>query len=220
MALAGATVTGVARSDPDGGNLPPSMSYRKCDVTDARAFSQICAVAAEAHGSIDVLVNAAGISLPNSLEQDAVDRFERTIAVDLSGVYRCSLEALQHMSRGASIINVTSINSILGFPDNPGYVAAKGGLRMLTRALAVDYGQRGIRVNNLAPGYIRTSMTEKSWSDTELSESRVRHTLLDRWGESSDLVGAAIFLASDASSYVTGQDVVVDGGWTAKGLVR
>ena len=108
---------------------------------------------------------------------------------------------------------------MLGFPNNPGYVAAKGGLRMLTKALAVDHGADDIRVNNLAPGYVHTDMTKTSWADAAAREDRARHTVLGRWGEPQDLVGAAIFLASDASSYVTGQDIFVDGGWTAKGLV-
>jgi len=123
------------------------------------------------------------------------------------------------MKSGGSIINITSIGSVVGFPGNPGYVASKGGLRMMTKALAVDYGQAGIRVNAIAPGYIETAMTAGSFADPELHEQRRRHTCLGRWGSVSDMVGAAIFLASDASSYVTGQDLIVDGGWTAKGLV-
>jgi NAD(P)-dependent dehydrogenase (short-subunit alcohol dehydrogenase family) len=106
----------------------------------------------------------------------------------------------------------------MGFPRNPGYVAAKGGLRMLTKALALDLGCHGIRVNNLAPGYVRTAMTEASHADPVLHGERLRHMILPRWGLPDDLVGAAVFLASDASAYVTGSDLFVDGGWTAKGL--
>jgi gluconate 5-dehydrogenase len=90
---------------------------------------------------------------------------------------------------------------------------------MMTKALAVDYGACGIRVNALAPGYIDTAMTARSFADPALHEQRRRHTCLGRWGVVGDVVGAAIFLASDASNYVTGQDLIVDGGWTAKGLV-
>ena len=123
------------------------------------------------------------------------------------------------MRPGSSIINVTSIGSMLGFPENPGYIAAKGGLRMMTKALAVDYGTSGIRVNALAPGYIHTDMTAKSFANPEENERRRKHTCLGRWGTTEDLVGAAIFLASTASAYITGQDLIVDGGWTAKGMV-
>ena len=121
--------------------------------------------------------------------------------------------------RRGSIINLTSINSVRGFPGNPGYVAAKAGLAGLTRALAVDLAADGIRVNALAPGYIRTAMTEQSYADPIRNDDRRRHTLLGRWGNPDDVVGGAVFLASDASAYVTGQELFVDGGWTANGLV-
>jgi NAD(P)-dependent dehydrogenase (short-subunit alcohol dehydrogenase family) len=90
---------------------------------------------------------------------------------------------------------------------------------MLTKALALDLAVSQIRVNNLAPGYVRTAMTEGSYNDPALNVQRRKHTMLDRWGEPDDLIGAAVFLASDASAYVTGADIFVDGGWTAKGLV-
>jgi NAD(P)-dependent dehydrogenase (short-subunit alcohol dehydrogenase family) len=118
----------------------------------------------------------------------------------------------------SSVINVTSINSVRGFPGNPGYVAAKAGLSGLTRALATDFAADGIRVNALAPGYIATAMTTTSFNDPAMHEERRRHTMLGRWGNPDDMVGAAIFLASAASAYMTGQEIFVDGGWTAKGL--
>ena len=117
-----------------------------------------------------------------------------------------------------SIVAVTSIGSILAFPNNPGYIAAKGGLRMMSKALALDLGPSNIRVNSILPGYINTEMTATSYNDPISRESRASRTMLGRWGEANDLVGAAIFLASDASQYITGTDLIVDGGWTAKGL--
>jgi NAD(P)-dependent dehydrogenase (short-subunit alcohol dehydrogenase family) len=120
--------------------------------------------------------------------------------------------------RGGSIINITSIGAELGFPDNPAYVAAKGALKQLTRSLALDLGSFGIRVNNIGPGYFRTDMTNGSWNDPQLKEDRTRRTILGRWGQPEDLAGAVIFLASDASRYITGQDLYMDGGWLAKGL--
>ena len=184
------------------------------------AIHPVFADIAAADGAIDVLVNAAGITLPTASENAAMlANFEQTLKVNLSSPFACCLAARPHMRPGSSIINITSIGSILGFPGNPGYVAAKGGLRMMTKALAVDYGASGIRVNALAPGYIHTDMTAKSFANSEQNERRLRHTCLDRWGTVDDLVGAAIFLASNASAYITGQDLFVDGGWTAKGLV-
>jgi NAD(P)-dependent dehydrogenase (short-subunit alcohol dehydrogenase family) len=217
LAAAGATVVAVARSPQPDKPFRLRVQYVVADVTGA--IDELFAGIATDHGAIDVLVNAAGVTLPAESEPEAMRAtFDRTLKVDLSAPFACCLAARPHMRPGSSIINVTSIGSLLGFPENPGYVAAKGGLRMLTKALAVDYGASGIRVNALAPGYIETSMTAASFADRAQNENRRKHTCLDRWGTPGDLVGAAIFLASDASAYVTGQDLIVDGGWTAKGL--
>jgi NAD(P)-dependent dehydrogenase (short-subunit alcohol dehydrogenase family) len=216
LGRAGAHVIGVARSARAPGQ---DFAYRRLDVTNGAAFRRFCAEVSRQRGRLDVLVHAAGISVPES--PDRAEAFSRTIDVNLKAAYGCALAASEEMKKsgGGSIIHVTSINSVRGFPGNPGYVASKGGLRMLTQALAVDLGPHNIRVNNLAPGYIRTAMTEASFADPERYEQRRRHVVLGRWGEPQDLVGAALFLASDASAYVTGQDLFVDGGWTVKGLV-
>ena len=118
-----------------------------------------------------------------------------------------------------SIINITSINAELGFPNNPAYVASKGGLKMLSKALAKDYGKFGIRVNNLGPGYMKTEMVKASYQNKKARNLREKHTILGRWGTPEDLVGPCIFLASDASKYMTGQDIYIDGGWLANGLL-
>lgn len=218
LAAAGAAVVGIARSPQPKSFLLPTVRYISADVS--APIGPLFAEIAAAQGSIDVLVNAAGITLPNASKgQTLLADFEQTVKINLSAPFACCIAARPHMRPGGSIINITSVNSVLGFPENPGYGAAKGGLRIMTKALAVDYGIHGIRVNALAPGYIHTDMTERSFSDPEQNKRRRAHTCLDRWGAPEDLVGAAIFLASDASGYVTGQDIFVDGGWTAKGLV-
>lgn len=219
FAQAGARVVALARSTaperPYSSNL---VEYRSADVS--AGLSGLFADVAARFGGLDVLVNAAGISITANREaEDATDVFDQTIRMNLCAAYWTCVAARPHMKAGGSIINVTSIGSVVGFPANPGYVASKGGLRMMTKALAIDYGTSGIRVNALAPGYIETAMTARSFADPALHEQRRRHTCLGRWGNVADVVGAAIFLAADASSYVTGQDLVVDGGWTAKGLV-
>ena len=117
---------------------------------------------------------------------------------------------------GGSIINITSLNAELAFPDNPAYVAFKGGLKQLTKSLALDLGKYNIRVNNLGPGYIRTNMTKKGWANNR--KKIEEKTILGRWGEPKDLVGTIIFLLSNASSYITGQDIYVDGGYLVNGL--
>ncbi len=220
MAQAGGNVFALARSVSSKVDIPCGVTYKQCDVTDDEAFSAICRDISSSEYAIDVLVNAAGISLFGDGCID-IERFSRTIEVNLKAAYTCSMIVSSYMrkSKSPSIVNITSINSIVGFPGNPGYVASKGGLRMLTKALAIDLIKDNIRVNAIAPGYIHTDMTDKSFSDPELYEQRLKHMIIPRWGKPEDIVGAAIFLISEASSYMTGQDIIVDGGWTAKGLI-
>ncbi len=219
-AAAGAIVTAIARSPRPGGELPRSVEYEPCDITDTQQFAKVCDTVMHEHRRLDILVNCAGISLPFDRPDELFQNFHQTLEVNLAATFRCMSTARERMTlTGAgSIINVCSLASILGFPNNPGYVASKGGLLALTRAAAVDWAADGIRVNNLIPGYIRTAMTEGSFNDAERHRRRLERTLLGRWGEPADLIGAMIFLASDASAYMTGQDVIVDGGWAAKGL--
>ena len=216
LADTGAKVFGLSRS----GTAPDDVEPIGCDLSDDLAVRHVFDDLASRHDKLDVLVNAAGISLPASAATSELDRFRQTVATDLTAAYAAILAAYPLLKKagGGSIINVTSINSVRGFPGNPGYVAAKAGLSGLTRALATDFARDGIRVNALAPGYVATNMTATSFADPALHEERRRHTMLDRWGQPDDMVGAAIFLASPASAYMTGQELFVDGGWTVKGL--
>ena len=195
----------------------------KCDITDQDRFRQICSDIVKKKKKIDVLINNAGISKANKQPNQiyAKDKWDDTLRINLTAHFSCSQEVIQYMKKRkrGSIINITSINAELGFPRNPAYVASKGGLKMLGKALAKDWGKYGIRVNNLGPGYIKTDMTKESYSNKKLREERAKHTMLGRWGEKDDLVGPCIFLASDASKYVTGQDVYVDGGWISNSII-
>lgn len=216
---AGARVVGLGRSVSSADSVR-GIPYLTCDIRDAGAFEQACERVFQSEGRLDILVNAAGITLPQDADPDLFRVFDETLAVNLTATYRCCEIASGYMKRNSrgAIINVTSIGAALGFPGNPGYVAAKGGLAALTRALALDLAPCNIRVNNLVPGYIRTAMTEESYQDPARHAARLERMMLKRWGAPEDLAGAAIFLASDASAYMTGTDVFVDGGWTAKGL--
>lgn len=220
LSAAGAYTVGIGRSPQSGSSFPNGADYLQCDILDSAAFEVICSNIVSTKGRLDILVNAAGISLSASDCVSANERFDQILSTNLRAAHQCCQSAASVMKRtgGGSIINVTSIGSVLGFPDNPAYVASKGGLRLLTKALAIDFSTYHVRVNNLAPGYVRTEMTEASFQNPERHAERLRRMVIKRWGVPEDLAGAAIFLASDASSYVTGIDLFVDGGWTAKGL--
>jgi len=189
---------------------------------DLRALTQIPELVEKIHskdGTIDVLINNAGISLSgdNPYSEEVL---EQTFSINFNAAYLLSYHTCLLMSktRAGSIINITSLGALLGFPNNPSYQASKAALRQLTKALAMDFGKYGIRVNNLCPGYILTSMTKSSYHNVILRDERSNRMILDRWGSPKDLVGACIFLASEASEYITGIDLPVDGGWLAKGL--
>lgn len=157
-------------------------------------------------GDVDVLVNCAAVTRAD---------WDTTLAVNLTGTKRMCEQA--HALGARSIINITSLGAHLAFPDNVAYEVSKAGVLALTRALAKAYAP-ACRVNAICPGYIHTPMTDASWRDPVERERRAARTMLGRWGKPADLVGAVLFLASDASAYVTGTELVVDGGWLANGL--
>ena len=168
---------------------------------------------------IDVLVNNAGITI-NGNDPYNLELLQKTMEINFEAVFHLSSLVANKMKlkKSGSIINVTSLGSKLGFPGNPSYISSKGALKQLTKAMALDFAKYGIRVNNLCPGYIKTSMTKGSFNDPNLKQKRDERIMLPRWGESEDLVGPCLFLASQASAYITGIDLPVDGGWLAKGL--
>jgi len=204
-------------------DIKKNMFHITCDITNEKSFRTVCKKIFLKHKKIDVLINNAGITTPLMKGKLFYEKenWEKTININLTASFFCSQEVIRYMikRKSGSIINITSLNAEIAFPKNPSYVASKGGLKMLGKALAKDWGKYGIRVNNLGPGYIKTDMTKKSFSNKKLREERTKHTMLGRWGDKNDLVGPCIFLASDASSYITGQDVYVDGGWLANSII-
>jgi NAD(P)-dependent dehydrogenase (short-subunit alcohol dehydrogenase family) len=190
-----------------------------CDLSDSKALSKfVDEIKYMPH--IDILVNNAGISIGNDTLDYTMEDWQKTMRVNLEVPFILSKavgEIMKREGRG-SIINITSLNSEQGFSGNPAYVASKGGLKQLSKALAMDLGKYGVRVNNIAPGYFVTNMTSKSWADPKARQLREDRTILGRWGKSEELSGLVVLLSSDASSYITGQDIYVDGGWMAKGI--
>ena len=202
-------------------DLSNNLFHIKCDLTNKKKFDNECKKIFNRHKKIDVLINNLGITLPGKNEQTYLEKnWEQTLKINLTVAFNCSQTVIKFMlkKKNGSIINITSINAELGFPNNPAYIASKGGLKMLGKSMAKDLGKYGIRVNNLGPGYFKTLMNQNSWKNLKTRKARTIRTMLDRWGEIDELVGPCIFLASDASKYVTAQDLYVDGGWTANGL--
>ena len=189
----------------------------KYDVTNNNHLNKLIKDTLSYKGKIHGLVNCAGVTYGNDLFEYTEEDWDKTYKVNLKAPYELSRKVAKEMKNtGGSIINITSLNSELAFPNNPAYIAFKGGLKQLTKSLALDLGKYNIRVNNLGPGYIRTNMTKQGWANNRKSiEDR---TILGRWGVPEDLVGTIIFLLSSASSYITGQDIYVDGGYLIKGL--
>ena len=170
-------------------------------------------------GNIDILVNNAGVTYGHHAIGYPDEYWDKTYEINLKVPYKLSKSVIELMKKsGGSIINITSLGAEQGFPENIAYVAFKGALKQFSKALAYDVAKYNIRVNNIGPGYIKTDMTHKSWNDPVMNKSRKERTMLGRWGLPEDLSGAIIFLASNASSYVTAQDIYIDGGWVAKGL--
>ncbi len=168
---------------------------------------------------IDVLVNNAGVTISNDIFSYKNTDWNKTLELNLSLPFKLSQYICKnYMKSSGSIINITSLASMFGFSDNPAYVASKAGLKGLTTSLAYDLASKKIRVNAIAPGYIKTEMTKVSWSKIKLRRKRDNRIMLNRWGKPDDVANAALFLASDLASYITGQNICVDGGWSVKGL--
>jgi gluconate 5-dehydrogenase len=169
-------------------------------------------------GRIDVLVNNAGINpIWRTIEKTSLAEWQSIIDVNLTGTFLCCkhIGAAMAEQGAGSVINISSVAGHVGLTRSAPYCASKGGVEMLTKSLALDWARRGVRVNCLAPGYVDTDLTSGLLHHEALSKPFLDHTPMGRFGETRDIVGAAVFLASDASAYVTGQSLVVDGGWTA-----
>ena len=191
-----------------------------CDVADGSSIERLVEEVAGSLGRIDVLVNNAGMSEPLPGEDEPVDTFRRVLEVNLVGLFHLSQVAGRHMLSAGSgtIVNIASILGLVASGQLPqaSYTASKAGVVNLTRELAVQWARRGVRVNAIAPGWFPSEMTDEMFGDEGGQRFIRRNTPMGRGGEEHELDGALLFLASDASTYVTGQTVVVDGGWTAR----
>jgi 2-deoxy-D-gluconate 3-dehydrogenase len=174
--------------------------------------------AIQALGSIDILINNAGITRRAPAVDYALADWEDVIATNLTSVFRlCQCAARPMLERGTGkIVNIASLLSFQGGITVPAYVAAKGGVAQLTKALANEWAARGIQVNAIAPGYMATDLTQALQNDDTRSRQILERIPAGRWGSPQDVAGAAVFLASPASNYINGHILVVDGGWLAR----
>lgn len=189
--------------------------YIETDVTDVDAIRAAVEATVDAYGSLDVMVNNAGVERQLPIEEATEEDFAWLMDINLKGVYfgcQVAIDVMLEQDEGGSIVNMSSIAGIRGLANSSLYCTSKGGVTNLTRELAVEHGENGIRVNALNPGFIETAMTME---DGDTAGGILDQTPLGRAGQPEEVADAALFLASDESSFVTGHNLVMDGGFTA-----
>jgi NAD(P)-dependent dehydrogenase (short-subunit alcohol dehydrogenase family) len=223
LALAGARVVACARRLDRIERLAQSQSGIfpvRCDVSEAADRARLVEAALELGGSIDICVNNAGIASGGTEHQQSVDTFSAVLRVNVEAAFALSVAVGEHMlaAGSGSVINVSSMFGLVAstpVADAP-YVASKAALNGLTRELANQWGSRGVRVNAIAPGWFATEMNSQLLGDERAARWLERQCPMGRPGLEHELDGVLLFLASDASSYCTGQVIAVDGGWTIR----
>ena len=169
-------------------------------------------------GRIDILVNNAGVNpIYKGIETTSLEEWQHIVGVNLTGAFLCAkyIGGSIAAAGGGSVINISSVAGHVGLRRSVPYCATKGGVELMTKALALDWASKGVRVNCIAPGYFETDLTAGMIANETMSTRLLGQTPMGRFGRDADLVGAAVFLASDASAYVTGQSLAVDGGYLA-----
>lgn len=196
--------------------LGDAAVFARHDVSSEESWERVVARAAEAFGPVDVLINNAGILMFSDIDTMSLADYERVIGVNQTGTWLGMRAVLPTMKRngGGSIVNASSVEGLGGMPTLSAYVASKWAIRGMTKAVAMEAGSRGIRVNSVHPGMIDTAMTRVHGGDVAM-EYGASKVALKRVGQPADLVGVYVFLASDESSFVTGAEIAVDGGATA-----
>jgi glucose 1-dehydrogenase len=187
------------------------------DVSKEEDVVRMVGEAAEQLGGLDVLVNNAGIQISRPSDELSSADFDKVIAVNLRGSFLCGREAIRHFlsdGKKGSIVNVSSVHQLIPKPDYLGYSASKGGMQNLTRTLALEYADRGIRVNGVGPGATVTPINRAWIDDPEKRRQVEEHIPMKRAGDADEMAGVTCFLASDEAAYITGQTIFVDGGLT------
>jgi NAD(P)-dependent dehydrogenase (short-subunit alcohol dehydrogenase family) len=223
---AGATVVPVGKTAAKVAEVERALAVQgggakgyTADVTQPSALSETVASVIAAEGRIDILVNSQGTTILKPAEDFTREDFDLVMATNLTSVFFACTEVGRHMLRAGSgcIINIASIAAHRGVPRTAIYTMSKHGVLALTRTLAAEWATRGVRVNAISPGFFMTPLNRDKMAP-ERKEAALRRTPMHRFGELGELVGAAIYLASPAASYVTGETIAVDGGFLAAGL--
>jgi len=222
----------IAGLDRDGPAVEAAMA--RLNATGVRTLALAASVSDEAAveasvarcvaelGGLDVLVNNAGLSCNTPALDLSLTEWRRVIDVNLTGVFLCARAAGRHMvgHGGGGIINMSSMYGVIAAPDRAGYCASKSAVAMLTRVLAIEWAASGVRVNAIAPGYVRTALLDDLIQSGRVDIGALtRRTPLGRMGTPEEVAEMALFLASERSSFITGQVVGVDGGWSAYGYI-
>ncbi len=192
------------------------------DVRNADSIDELVKKTVSHYGRLDLLVNNAGITMGGASEELSPEDWRTAMETDLFGVFFACQAAARVMipQGGGNIINISSVNGILAAPRRAAYCSSKAGVNALTKVLAIEWADRNIRVNAIAPGYVRTELVQDVIDKGAISmEAILRRTPQHRIGEVEDIAGLAVYMASDESSYMTGSIVTIDGGWTAYGYL-
>lgn len=190
------------------------------DATDEKQVEELCRAAVDYYGKVDILVNAAGINIRGSLSDLSYTDWRNVLKANLDSVFLCSKYFSRQMmaNRSGKIINIGSLNSVVAMSNLSAYAASKGGVVQLTKAMAVELSKYQINVNAILPGYFKTEMTEGLMNDPELLARIQTRTPMGRIGHVDELVGTAVFLSSQAASFITGTTIAVDGGFLSFGV--
>ena len=224
LARAGADVFAVGLAEDDGStrrlieDAGRRMEFMVADITQPGIPAVIVRRCVETLGSVDILVNSAGIALLSDVEEFGRDQWDRMVSINLTGAFELAHEASRFMikQRSGKIINIASLFSFLGGKRSPAYAATKAGIVGFTKAYCDELAAYNIQINAIAPGYFRTAITEATRADPAADRRIVEHIPAARWGDTADLMGAAVFLASRAADYVNGHVLVVDGGYLVR----
>ena len=193
--------------------------FARLDVTSESDWAQAIALAVSRFGALNVLINNAGIGGSSRVEDTTAEAWDRVMDVNAKGVFLGTKAAIPAMRRagGGSIVNIASQLGLVGMDDSsPQYTASKGAVRLLTKTTALQYAREGIRCNSVHPGPILTPMTEHRRADPVVYKRMLSRIPLGRYGEAAEVAYAVLYLASDESAFVTGSELVIDGGWTAQ----